>query len=67
MSNPKHVCLSLTEAEAAAMWHALGNSVDHQDVMESMFPDSASRLAAYRASRKLRAALAATRGARRKA
>lgn len=45
--------VNLTEIEAQALLHALGNSTDHPDVMESLFCSEAEKEAAYRAQNKL--------------
>lgn len=47
------VRLELTKAEADAMMHALGNTTEHDDAMEAVFPDAVERAACRRAERKL--------------
>lgn len=47
------IVINLTLAEARAMSWALGNSTNHPDAMESLFPTLHGRKAAWRAHAKI--------------
>jgi len=49
----------LTEPEAKALLHALGNSTDYGDIMESLFPNKTQRNNAWRAEEKIKRELSA--------
>jgi hypothetical protein len=54
----RHITLTLTPLEAAAMRFALGNSTTAPDVMDTLFMgEPVEKAACYRASRKLEQAL----------
>ena len=61
----KRVTVEMTLAEAKALWHAAGNTIDHPDAMEATFPNGSQRNAAYRGHDKLASAwVRAERGLR---
>jgi hypothetical protein len=60
-----NVTVTMTYAEASALWGAAGNTVDHPDAMEWMHPSR--RAATYRGHDKLGAALAAVERAKTRA
>lgn len=43
----------LTKKEAEALLYAVGNSADHPDVMDSLFPDGREARACHNAIRKI--------------
>ena len=49
--------ITFTDRELRALTHALGNSTDHDDVMESVFPEEEERMFCRLGERRLRLAL----------
>lgn len=53
----RKVILTLTSLEAEAFEFAAGNTIDADDILESLFPSARERLAAKRSMQKLRSAI----------
>lgn len=52
MSNKRYT-IQFGYLELCALHHALGNSIDYDDVLDSLFPDRRDKLAVRRAARKI--------------
>jgi hypothetical protein len=56
MKKERHATISFTYRELRALAHALRNSTDHDDAMDSLFPDEEDRLFCRLGERKIRLA-----------